>query len=385
MVHIVTPEAQGPMARGILKPCVVWLCLGACLLAFSGTCQAARRRLRICARFGSTTFRDFWSTFLVFAVVVPMLQIVILLTVGGLLAVLEGWSFSGGFHYHAFMLGLTSVNLGEAQAPTSMLSLLPNMYATLTGSISSYVALYIAAMTAVTRNVAELAPDGFKGLLIAIFLCYPALVMCTAHIIGAIMCGIEGWDYLDSFLLACSWLSAVPLKITGCKISSEITTFLVFLCKTVAVAMKITVLDLIYFNTFPRKVVDWIDTWVAQEEDTASVDFQAVCQRDLYKLEEECAALELENERLREGNARLQKRVAVSGHDKPDSPWRGFTCFSARSARGREAMNSDAGPVTLYGAAGVSLPRCPEMQQCYPQELASVRGSPREPESTDVS
>jgi len=288
-----------------------------------------------------------------------------------LLAGMEGWSFSEGFHYHTFMLGLTSVPLGGAEPPVTTSGLLSNMYTTLTGGISSYVVLYIAAMTAVTRNVAELSPDGFFGLVIAIFLYYPPLVACSAHIIGAIMCTVEGWYYLDSFLLACSWLSAVPLKIEGCVISSETSMFIVTLCHMVAVAMKLTVLDTIYYNTFPRKVVNWVDTWVAQEEDAASAEFQVVCQRDLPRLEEECAILEAENERLKQENERLLQRVGALKRASPNGACRALSCFSARGGRSREALRSSAWPTTTYGAASVGpMKKPPKVQQTYPQEPA---------------
>lgn len=327
----------------------------------------------------STWLSDFWSTFLTFFLVVPNLQIIIMFFIGGFLAVFEGWSFSGGFHYHTFMLGLTHINLGDASPPATTIGLLVNMYATLTGGIATYMALYIAAMTTVTSNIAEVAPDGFPGLLVAIFLYYPPLVACLAHIIGAVMCVIEGWSYIDSFLLACSWLSAVPLRIGGCTLSSQVSLFIASVCKMVAVAMKITVLDMIYFNKFPRKVVKWVDTWVAQEDDGDLDQFQPVCQGDLYKLEEECAALEADIERWQEDNKRLKQWVVALQKQASADGRRAISCCSARGARRKvEALGSEAAeswPATLYGSATVELPvRYPEVRHTYPQSPANAGG-----------
>lgn len=396
------PRILAP-GHGILTPCIAWFCLGVLLLVASYAIQACRP---LCSasprptRLVPVWLCDCWSTILVFLIVVPNLQILVMLAVGGLLSVLEGWSFSAGFHYHTFMLGLTHMNLGAAEPPAETLGLLSNMYATLTGSISSYVALYIAAMTAVTRNVAELAPDGFRGLVVAIFLFYPPLVACLAHIIGAVMCAIEAWEYFDSFLLACSWLSGVPLKIDGCKISSEASMFIVTVCHMIALAMKITVLDFIYYNTFPRKAVHWIDTWVAQEGDVAAAEFEVVGRRDLCELEEECAAMQLENEQMREGNERLRRRLerarraaakrsgVASIGGSPKGKWGLAGCLAARNGPSSDRLAvGEAGPLTtIYGSANVGLPaRYPYMRQCYPQETAGARDCAGDSEPSGAS
>lgn len=306
----------------VLAPAVAWVCFATCAITFAQVLRSlldviypsdVKRAGLLRLRYGPGWLRDLWSTIFIFVFVVPYLLLILSMILGFALAVVEGWSLSDGFHYHLYMLSLTQVNLGDAQGPVSILGDLFNMVTTLTGSISMFIILGMAGFTTATKRFAERAPDGFIGLLRTIFLIYPTVILVLAAVIACAMCAIERWPALDSFLMACGWFSNAPIKLSSCQSSNEVTTFLILMCRMVAIAMKLTALQQIFANTFPRSVACFFDGVLGNEHDWESKSCAKSDRQELSSLQERREALEATNRRLYEERRRLKKLLREMG------------------------------------------------------------------------
>mmetsp|Transcript_3100 Transcript_3100/g.12046 ORF Transcript_3100/g.12046 Transcript_3100/m.12046 type:complete len:410 (-) Transcript_3100:567-1796(-) len=260
----------------ILRPSLIWVSIGGTslvLLYVVHLCVKryvpSRAREGGLARLGlgPVWLRYAWSTLFIFILVVPFFVLVVVLCFSIFLAAAQGWSYPDSFHFLAHLLGLTSRNLGAASDPDSTSGDVVDIFTALTGSVSMYVILGMAGMTTLTRRIALFAPRGVLGLLRSIFLYYPLMVALFASAAATVLCGIEGWPYIDCFLMACGWFSGVNLNINDRNLSSDQAMFVLTVCHIIAIAIKISVCQVVYANPFPRKVARWIDATAAHELD----------------------------------------------------------------------------------------------------------------------
>lgn len=325
------------MGFSILEPAFVWTCASFIILVSVYAVHQIVGRYwpddkhvgggLLHLRRGPIWLRYFWSTAFIFIIAVPFFVFVVIFALSGVLSICFGWSYVDSFHYHVFTLGMTKKNLGQATDPTGSGDDLVNVWIALIGTVSMYVLLGMAGMTSLTRRIAFLAPTGLFGLFRSIFVYYPLIVVMLSAVVAAFLSIIEGWPYLDSFLMMCGWFCSMPLDINGRHVTSDQAMFMITLCHMIAISMKLSVCNVVYANTFPRKLARWIDGAMSRNIgmpfEIANAELEKEAEPELEdhdpeSLLAECQKLRAERERLRAENQQLKVALGLGCRDLAD-------------------------------------------------------------------